>query len=200
MKFSKTEKTRKHIIESTAVLFNKKGYAGTSITDITKATNLTSGSIYGNFQNKEEVALAAFDYNLEKYRAIEHDKLDKCNSFREKLLMVVSVYHSSMNLKFPGGGCPMQNTLTDADDNYELLRKRAAKGLLNWMDEITTLLKKGKGSGEFQLTVDPGKSAAHIIALIEFGFLIASATKDRKEVDKILDIATEYIQTSILIK
>ncbi|MDO9376148.1 MAG: TetR/AcrR family transcriptional regulator, partial [Ferruginibacter sp.] len=61
---TKAEKTRNFIVEQTAPIFNKKGYAGTSLTDLTEATGLTKGSIYGNFANKDEVALAAYDYNL----------------------------------------------------------------------------------------------------------------------------------------
>ncbi len=58
---TKAERTRQYIIASTAEIFNKKGYEGTSLTDLTSATKLTKGSIYGNFRNKEEVAAAAFD-------------------------------------------------------------------------------------------------------------------------------------------
>ena len=64
MKFvPKSEATRQQVIESTAELFNKKGYLGTSISDLEKATGMTRGSIYGNFENKDAVALAVFDYN-----------------------------------------------------------------------------------------------------------------------------------------
>ena len=58
---SKAEKTRQFIIEKTAPIFNKKGFAGTSLSDMTEATGLTKGSIYGNFADKDEVAMAAFD-------------------------------------------------------------------------------------------------------------------------------------------
>jgi len=60
---SKAERTKQFIIERTAPIFNSKGYAGTSMNDIMNATGLTKGSIYGNFENKDEVALAAFDQN-----------------------------------------------------------------------------------------------------------------------------------------
>ena len=61
---SKAERTRQFIIEKTAPIFNSKGYAGTSLNDIVDATGLTKGSIYGNFGNKDEVAIAAFEYNF----------------------------------------------------------------------------------------------------------------------------------------
>ena len=74
---SKAERTRNFIIERTAEVFNKKGYAGTSMSDITKATGLTKGSIYGNFENKEEVALAAFEYNCARISKSISDQVDK---------------------------------------------------------------------------------------------------------------------------
>ena len=64
---SKAERTKNFIIEKTAPLFNMKGYSGTSMSDITAATGLTKGSIYGNFENKDEVAIAAFLFRWQKY-------------------------------------------------------------------------------------------------------------------------------------
>ena len=46
---SKSDRTKQFIVEKTAPVFNEKGYAGTSLTDLTNATRLTKGSIYGNF-------------------------------------------------------------------------------------------------------------------------------------------------------
>ena len=74
---SKAEETKAFIIEKIAPVFNKKGYAGTSLSDMTEATGLTKGSIYGNFSNKDEVALAAFDHNFSKVNAIISGEMDK---------------------------------------------------------------------------------------------------------------------------
>jgi AcrR family transcriptional regulator len=62
MIITKAAKTSRYIIERTAPIFNRNGYTGTSLSDITKATGLTKGAIYGNFKNKEELALEAFNY------------------------------------------------------------------------------------------------------------------------------------------
>ena len=59
---TKSEKTRRFIIEQSAVIFNKKGIAGTSITDLMEATKLAKGGIYGNFNSKEEISVEVFDY------------------------------------------------------------------------------------------------------------------------------------------
>ena len=42
---SKAENTKAYIVEQTAPIFNKKGYIGTSLTDLTEATGLTKGCV-----------------------------------------------------------------------------------------------------------------------------------------------------------
>ena len=56
--------TKQLIIEKALPIFNQKGYNATSISDITSATGITKGAIYGNFKNKDDVALAAFDHGV----------------------------------------------------------------------------------------------------------------------------------------
>src|ERR1700742_3551612 len=107
---SKAEQTRQFIIEKTAPIFNMKGYAGTSLTDMTEATGLTKGSIYGNFANKDEVAMAAFDHNAKKVNSIIRQEMDKHASIKDKLLVYVDVYENYVKFPFPAGGCPILNT------------------------------------------------------------------------------------------
>ena len=60
----KSDRTKAFIIEQVAPIFNKKGVHATSLSDLTKATNLTKGAIYGNFQSKDALAMACFEFNL----------------------------------------------------------------------------------------------------------------------------------------
>ena len=102
---SKAERTRRFIIETTAGIFNMKGYAGTSMSDITQATGLTKGSIYGNFENKEEVALAVFDYNYAKVQRVLQQRMVKAKNHYNKLMVYAQVYDQFAMLEFPQGGC-----------------------------------------------------------------------------------------------
>ncbi|MDH3699278.1 MAG: TetR/AcrR family transcriptional regulator, partial [Flavobacteriaceae bacterium] len=63
---SKAEKTTAYIIETVAPIFTKHGYVGTSMSALTEATGLTKGALYGNFTNKEDLALRAFDFSSNK--------------------------------------------------------------------------------------------------------------------------------------
>jgi len=183
---SKSERTRQFIIETTADIFNIKGYVGTSMSDLTEATGLTKGSIYGNFENKEEVALAAFDYNLEKLRKIILQKMTGATTYRDKLMVYAQVYHSFKRGPFPEGGCPILNTAVEADDTNNLLKDRAAKAVLRWQKSIINLIQGGMNAGEFKSNVDANNVALSMIALIEGGIMIARVTNQPNNLDEVL--------------
>lgn len=183
---SKAERTRSFIIESTAEIFNKKGYAGTSLSDLTEATGLTKGSIYGNFENKEEVALAVFDYNCSRISQITQQQIDQAKTYHEKLMVYASVYKKVGRDKVNHGGCPILNTATEADDTNGLLKDRAAKAVLRWVKNITYLIEQGIATGEFRADVDVQQTALSIVALIEGGVMISRVTSDVKNLDIVL--------------
>jgi len=171
---NKAEKTRQFIVEKTAPIFNKKGFAGTSLSDMTEATGLTKGSIYGNFTNKDEVALAVFDHNWRKVSSLISQEIDKKSTVKEKLLVYVD-YDKLLN--FPStGGCPVLNTAVEADDTHPGLKKKAFDAFVNWKSRITGLLEEGIRRGEFSKTINPEQIALTMIAMIEGSIMIAKLT------------------------
>lgn len=163
----KAEKTRQFIIEKTAPVFNTKGFWGTSLQDLTDVTGLTKGSIYGNFKNKDEVAVAVLEYNLDKVRAIITEAISEKKSYREKLMCYPDLYENFALHDFPSGGCPILNTAIEADDTHPVLKEIARKALLYWKDTLTYLINKGKEKGEFKSDTNTEENALAIIALIE---------------------------------
>lgn len=173
----KAEQTKAFIIEKTAALFNKKGVAGTTLTDMEQATGLTKGSIYNNFENKDEVALAVFDFNLNKVNTLLAGQMVKAGSPREKLLAYVKVYgDASLRHAFPSGGCPILNTAVEADDTHPALRKRVNAALLNWKSNIENLIREGVKTKEFRPSVKAEETALTVMATIEGAIMIAKAT------------------------
>jgi TetR/AcrR family transcriptional repressor of nem operon len=183
---SKAERTRQFIIETTAGIFNTKGYAGTSMSDITEATGLTKGSIYGNFENKEEVALAVFDHNYGKISGDIRQRINNAKTYHDKLLVYATVYHSFTRGGFPKGGCPILNTAIEADDTNTPLKERAANAVQRWKRAITNLIQGGIDAGEFKTDIDQNQVALSIIALIEGGIMIAKITDSPANMDPVL--------------
>src|SRR5580704_4083396 len=51
----KGEQTRQEIIRKAAPIFNQKGYSGTALSDLMRATGLGKGGIYRHFESKQEL-------------------------------------------------------------------------------------------------------------------------------------------------
>lgn len=190
---SKSERTRQFIVERTAPVFNQKGYAGTSLTDLTDATGLTKGSIYGNFENKDEVAIAAFDYNFN--RVTEYIKkriLDSENSI-ERLLVYPKVYRDFLQIPFLKPGCPILNTSTEADDTHPKLKERAARALLFWKTSLINQINRGIKRGEIKPDTNPAEVAVVLMSVIEGAIMQAKVTGKPTE----LKIAMGFLEKFI---
>jgi TetR/AcrR family transcriptional repressor of nem operon len=185
-KLSKADRTRQYIIETTAGIFNTKGYAGTSMSDITDATGLTKGSIYGNFGNKEDVALAVFDYNSGKISSLIQQRIQAAKTYHDKLMVYAQVYDQFTRGNFPVGGCPILNTAIEADDTNNLLKDRAANAIKRWRKNVQDLIQAGVEAGEFKEGLDQQRIALSIIALVEGGLMISKVTNSQACLDKIL--------------
>jgi TetR/AcrR family transcriptional repressor of nem operon len=180
---SKGERTRQLIIEKTSHIFNEKGYAGTSMNDIMEATGLTKGCIYGNFQNKDEIALAAFDYNYAHVTSVIRIKILERKSYIDKLLVYPETYKDFLNIPFIIGGCPILNTSTEADDTHPLLKKRAAAALKFWQTGVEKMIARGIEAKEIKANTNGSEFAIILSSLIEGAIMQAKLTNRSTELE-----------------
>jgi TetR/AcrR family transcriptional regulator, transcriptional repressor for nem operon len=173
---TKAEKTRQFIIEKTAPVFNKNGYAGTSIADLTEATGLTKGSIYGNFENKDAVAIAAFEYNHAKISGLVAARVADAKSAIDKLkahTLAFGELYKNPTLQF---GCPILNTATEADDTHPELRGKVVKAIESWYHAVERIIKEGQENKEIVKKLDAHEFAGAFIAIIEGGVMLWKVT------------------------
>ena len=180
MTYSKSEKTKQFIIEKVSPIFNRKGYAGTSLSDLTKATGLTKGSIYGNFKNKDEVAIEACKYNLSTIlNSLMKDIADSSATPFEKLVILPKNYLSVYGKITAIGGCPIMNTASDADDTHPQLKKIIQDTVVNLNGLIVSLIQEGINLKQIRSDIEPVKTANVIISLVEGGLLISKLFDDK---------------------
>jgi AcrR family transcriptional regulator len=191
---SKSERTRQFIIEKTAPLFNTKGYAGTSMNDLTEVTGLTKGSIYGNFENKDEVAIAAFEYNFQRVTLYMKEKILASENAIERLLAYPKVYRDFLKIPFLKPGCPILNTSTEADDTHPGLREKAAGALGFWKRSIENQVKRGIERKEIKKDTNPTQVAVVMMSMIEGAVMQAKVNGKATE----LKIAMDFLEQMIL--
>lgn len=177
---SKADKTKQFIIEQTAKIFNIKGFAGTSLSDITGITGLTKGSVYGNFKNKDDVAIEAFKYNFNMMKQLFVSEMAKVNTNREKLLVYTEVLSDFSESKFPIGGCPILNTAVESDDTHPILKQLAKKTFVGWIDQIVGVLVAGIEAGEFNPKMNTEQVAITILASLEGSIMIRKLTDNQE--------------------
>jgi len=189
---TKSEKTRRFIIEQSAVIFNKKGIAGTSITDLMEATKLAKGGIYGNFNSKEEICVEVFDY----LTGIVSSGLDRATAgkatAREKLFGILNYYHDNLAPN-EMGGCPLLNFGTEADDTNPELKQRVAKVIRKRQQRIARAIEEGQAAGEFDKRTDASVFAVKMFTMIEGGIFAARVTNNKGMLKTVVDILKKEI-------
>ena len=189
----RSERTRQLIIDSAAPIFNKKGYAGTSMSDLTTATGLTKGSIYGNFKDKDDVAVHAFQHNIDLIFDFFSKELKAAGSTMDKLLAYPRGFRKVYRMILSYGGCPILNTAVEADDTHAVLRKMAVDVLAKWKKSITSLIEKGKTEGVIDMATNAKNMAEILIAIMEGGSVLSKVTGEESYMLNAIDTAEKII-------
>jgi AcrR family transcriptional regulator len=80
-KGDKRLRTRRKLLEATRELVREKGYSHTTMQDVAERAGMTSGAIYGNFKNRDELFLAL----AEEYWGPIHAEFTSNSTFAEKM-------------------------------------------------------------------------------------------------------------------
>lgn len=184
---SKAERTRQHIIEKTAPVFNRKGFDGATLADLTGATGLTKGALYGNFVDKEEIAMEAFKYSMEKVKEMVRQHLSDTPTYKERLSALFDFYSSYVFRPPIPGGCPLLNTSVEADDHHTSMRRVVIKELTNTINFIRDLIEKGVEANEFRPDTETKELAYTIFCAIEGALIFSRVERSREPMDLIVN-------------
>src|SRR5690606_11891627 len=177
---TKAERTASYIVETVAPIFNKLGYVGTSMSDLTQATGLTKGALYGNFENKEALALAAFERNSKKLLATIDEKLNTHGTSLQKLFVLTNFYRYYDDFTNEIGGCPVLNVGIDAKHNNSLLSAAAKETIKIIEGKIALIIENGVKNNELSIPVTPLQFAKHLYTMIHGAVAMATITGDKK--------------------
>lgn len=193
----KGELTRERIVAEAAPIFNRQGFAGSSMQDVMEATGLEKGGLYRHFRSKEELAAESFRYALAQAVKLRTDKVDRSHGAVEHLRSIVKRFVDTPSA-LPGG-CPLMNTAIDADDGNAVLRGLVKKAFADWRTRLCVVIEKGIESGEITPKTQPRSVANTMIATLE-GALMMSRLEGTKtalqDAQKMLDSLLESMSNS----
>ena len=172
----KGEQTRRKILEKAAPLFNKRGFNGCSMQDISAATGLEKGSLYTHFQNKEQLASEAFDTAWAQSSKARVDNLDQADGQHREVetayrqLRFQAALRGWMSPAERGDGCGRRQPRAIP---------KAQKAFHGWVAFLSQIIEQGQKSGEISPSVDPEALSTLIISLLEGAFFTSRLQKSK---------------------
>ncbi|MFG1808129.1 ScbR family autoregulator-binding transcription factor [Streptomyces sp. NPDC049040] len=167
----RAEATRRFLVEAAAQLFEERGYAGTSISDISARSGRTSGAIYFHFTNKEKLALAVVEATLATWPALIARVRASQAPALEKLV----------SLSFTVARAFRDDVVVRAGSRLWMERKAIAAPVPGpftaWIETVTQLLRDAEAEDELAAGVVP-ETAALAVVYAFFGLHTVSDALD----------------------
>jgi TetR/AcrR family transcriptional repressor of nem operon len=189
----KGEVTRRLILERAAPVFNKRGYAGTSMSEIVEATGLEKGGIYNHFGSKDELALESFaysiDHNTYAFVVAQDGKVGL-----DRLVGVIEAFGEWADNPLIAGGCPIMNTAIESDDTHPALAARARDAMDSWHRLIGSIVKEAKARGEIDDQVDPYQLATLVTSTLEGSLMLSKLFHDPTHEHRAVASLTDHVE------
>lgn len=195
---SKGEDTRNAVIAKAATLFNKRGFAGVSMSELMAATGLKKGGLYNHFSSKEEIMAEAFVYAFGRVTEELSRVIRSQVTALDKLKAVIEFYRDYPLRPTIEGGCPIVNSAVEADDANPLLREKVKEAMETVQAGLVRVIKRGQQRGEFRPEVDPEQAAVAIIAQIDGGIVISRAFGEARYMNMVCDQLHRYVAIELL--
>jgi AcrR family transcriptional regulator len=195
----KSERTAKYIIETVAPIFNNKGYTATSMNDITSATGLTKGAIYGNFKNKEELAIAAFNKNVNDLLVSISLHQKKGSTPLQQLLLIPDFYRNYYEYSKQLGGCPILNVGVDSTGQETDLIINVRNVIEKTQANIAKLIEIGKSKGEINKSIHSLDFAKILYSRIQGAVFMMYVMNDPNYMNSTMDDVEQMIRNELTI-
>lgn len=186
--------TRERIVQSAATVFSERGFFGSSMADLLKATGLQKGGLYNHFASKEELALESFDWAVRSVERRYEAALDGVDGAVDRLLAIVDVIRSLVADRALPGGCPILTTAIEADDTMPALRDRAREAMTRWQRLIGSNVKAGVTRGELRADADPYTVATVVTATLEGAVFLSKLYDDDVHMLRAVDHVAAYVR------
>ncbi|MFJ9469291.1 ScbR family autoregulator-binding transcription factor [Streptomyces caniferus] len=173
--------TRRSLLEAAATLFDERGYAGTSISDISAHSGRTSGAIYFHYASKEKLALAIVEEHFATWPHLISRHRQRGLPALEKLVA----------LSFEVARAFRDDIVVRAGARLWAERKAIDTQLpapfLGWIEAVTELLEEADRNGELADDVPPATTAHGIICAFFGLHTVSDALDGRRHIEERLD-------------
>lgn len=189
---------RAQIIEAAVSCFLEKGYTNTSMSDIIKASGLSSGSIYSHFSGKEDILITAINERLNNVKELyetlpegagPQDILETIHTNQ----LVNDNFSAMLRIRLESLHAPEIAKATA--DTIPLLQSIIAKALTPWAVEQLRVLHEinpdpaRRTPEQEALIADYARDHADAFMMVFQGYMLRSFIGNTEEKDRLYRVA-----------
>jgi len=155
-------------------VFWRKGYSGTSLSDLTEAMGINKPSLYAAFGNKEELFVSAINHYVNEYGIPHFDKLLGSDSnLKDRVkLYLTSIVKMLSDSSLPGGCFVVTSTCEAGGDCFpEDAVQTILKINASSMESLIGFFKDEQAKGNVASTASPEVLADYLLT-IQFGLAV----------------------------
>lgn len=193
---------RAQIIEAAISCFLEKGYTNTSMSDIIKASGLSSGSIYSHFSGKEDILITAINERLNNVKEL-YETLPEGAGPQDILETIhtnqlVNDNFSAM-LRIRAGSLHAPEIARATADTMPLLQGIIVKTLTPWAAEQLSVLHEINPNSaqrtpeQEALIADYARDTADAFMMVFQGYMLRSFFGAPEEKDRLYRVAMSLL-------
>ncbi|MGO4449428.1 TetR/AcrR family transcriptional regulator [Phyllobacterium sp. TAF24] len=175
-------------LQTALELFWRKGYEGTSITDLTDGMGITKPSLYGAFGNKEELFRMALERYEQNYMAFFWAALEKPDA-RTVAMDILHGFADAQTCDCNPSGCMGINAAMACSDAAAAIQKTIIEKRQMGQKALARRFARAKREGDLKTECDPEDLARFIMTISQGTAVQASSGTERDELYRLIDIA-----------
>ncbi|HVU57411.1 MAG TPA: TetR/AcrR family transcriptional regulator [Puia sp.] len=175
-------------------LFWTKGYNGTSMDELTRATGLSRSSIYNSFGGKHELFMRCLRYYLNDQEGQLRGLADKIRHVDQRIRAAFQYAVEDIVTDRMRKGCMMVNTTTEMVNQDKEIAAVAAENMENMERIFTDWIKEGQAAGDIHTKLAPQALAKHLFNTYSGLKVYGKTRPDRKTLEDIITVALSVLE------
>lgn len=172
-------------LQAAMELFWRKGYEGTSLSDLTEGMGITRPSLYGTFGNKEELFRKALERYEQGYMGFFRDAMQE-KTAREVVEKMMNGYVEALTASCNPGGCMGINAALACSEAAAEVQKAVIEKRRFGEKTLCERFEKARDDGDLAADVDPADLARYVMTVSQGMAVQAVAGAGRDALRKVV--------------
>ena len=179
-------------LQTAMELFWRKGYEGTSLSDLTEGMGITRPSLYGAFGNKEDLFRKALERYETSHLGFLGAALEQPNA-RAVVAALLEGYVGALTASCGPGGCMSINAALACSEAGTQVQRAVTEKRRHTEERLAERLARAGEEGDLPADADPADVARYVMTVAQGMAVQAAAGADRPALERVVALTLRGI-------